>query len=126
MIQQETLLKVIDNSGAKIVKCIKVYGGFKRRTACLGDIISISVQKLRNRFKIKSKVKKGEVFLALIVHTKNRITKKDGSLLFFKKNKICILNKTKKPLATRILGPIPKELRKKKFLKFVSVSSGFI
>jgi len=73
MIQQETILKVADNSGAKTVKCIKVLGGFKKRYAYLGDIIVISVQQLRNKSKVTSKVLKGSVFRALVIRTKNNI-----------------------------------------------------
>ena len=83
MIQQQTILKVTDNSGAKTVKCIKVLNGFKRRFAILGDMIIVSVQKLRNKARLTSKVRKGEVHKAIIVRTKNKTVKKDGTTLFF-------------------------------------------
>lgn len=83
MIQQQTILKVADNSGAKYVKCIKVLGGFKRKTAFLGDLIIVSVQQLRNKSKTTSKVLKGDVYKALILRTKQKVKKKDGTFFFF-------------------------------------------
>ena len=85
MIQQQTILKVADNSGAKTVKCIKVLGGFKRKFAFLGDIIVVSVQQLRNKSKITSKVQQGEVLKALIIRTKKQKKKKTDLLLFLMK-----------------------------------------
>ena len=123
MIQQQTVLKVSDNSGAKLVRCIKVLGGFKRKTAKLGDIIIVSVLKLRNKFKSNSKVKKGEVYKALIIRTKFGYNRKNN-LIYFNENCVCLLNKQDKLISTRIFGPIPKELKKKVMLS--SVSSGFI
>jgi len=126
MIQQETILKVADNSGAKTVKCIKVLGGFKKKYANLGDIIVISVQQLRNKSKSTSKVLKGGVFRALIVRTKKRYKKRDGSVFLLEENAVVLINKQGNPIGTRILGPIPKTLKKKKFMKFVSLSVGLI
>lgn len=126
MIQQESILKVADNSGAKTVKCIKVLGGFKKRYANLGDIIVISVQQLRNKSKNTSKVLKGGVFRALVVRTKKQYRKKDGSLFLLQENAVALINKQGNPIGTRILGPIPKVLKKKKFVKFVSLSVGLI
>ena len=126
MIQQESILKVADNSGAKTVKCIKVLGGFKKRYANLGDIIVISVQQLRNKSKKTSKVLKGGVFRALVIRTKNQYKKKDGSSFLVQENAVVLINKQGNPIGTRILGPIPKLLKKKKFMKFVSLSVGLI
>ena len=126
MIQHQTILKVADNSGAKTVKCIKVLGGFKKRYAKLGDIIVVSVQQLRNKSKKTSKVSKGEVFRALVVRTKKRYRKKDGSSFFLQENAVALINKQGNPIGTRILGPIPKILKKTKFMKFVSLSIGLI
>lgn len=126
MIQQQTILKVADNSGAKTVKCIKVLGGFKKRYANLGDIIVISVQQLRNKSKSTSKVLKGGVFRALVVRTKKRCKKRDGSVFLLEENAVALINKQGNPIGTRILGPIPKTLKKKKFMKFVSLSIGLI
>jgi len=126
MIQQETILKVADNSGAKTVKCIKVLGGFKKRYANLGDVIVVSVRQLRNKSKKTSKVLKGAVFRALVIRTKNNYKKKDGSLFSLQDNSVVLINKQGNPIGTRILGPIPKILKKKKFMKFVSLSVGLI
>lgn len=126
MIQQQTILKVADNSGAKTVKCIKILGGFKKRFGFVGDTIIVSVQKLRNKSKIHSKVKKGEVLRALIIRTKTKIKKKDGSTSFFKNNFVSLMNKQGKPMATRIIGPMSKRLKQEKFMKFASISAGFI
>lgn len=126
MIQQQTILKVADNSGAKTVKCIKVLGGFKRNFAYLGNIIIVSVRQLRNRSKATSKVQKGEIYKALIVRTKTKTKQKDGLTIFFKNNYVSLINKQGNPIATRIIGPIPKSLKKKKFMKFASISAGFV
>jgi large subunit ribosomal protein L14 len=126
MIQQQTILKVADNSGAKTVKCIKVLGGFKKRYANLGDIIVVSVQQLRNKSKKTSKVLKGGVFRALVIRTKTPYKRRDGSAFFLNENSVTLLNKQGNPIGTRILGPIPKTLKKKKFMKFVSLSVGLI
>lgn len=126
MIQQETILKVADNSGAKTVKCIKVLGGFKKIYAKLGDIIVVSVQQLRNKSKSTSKVLKGGVFRALVVRTKKRYKRRDGLLFLFEENAAVLINKQGNPIGTRILGPVPKILKKKKFTKFVSLSIGLI
>jgi len=126
MIQQQTILKVADNSGAKSVKCIKVLGGFNRRFAVLNDIIIVSVQKLRNKARSISKVQKGEVHKAIIIRTKKKITKKDGTVTFFASNAVSLINKQGKPIASRIIGPIPRKLKKRKNLKLITLSSGFI
>ena len=126
MIQQQTLLKVVDNSGAKTVKCIKVLGGYKRKSAFIGDIVIVSVQELRNKFKVNSKVKKGEVLSAIILRTKKSKKRKDGSRFFFGENVVTLMNKQEKSLATRILGPLPIELRKNKLMKVASLAAGFI
>lgn len=126
MIQQQTILKVTDNSGAKTVKCIKILNGFNRRFAVVGDTIIVSIQKLRNKARLTSKVKKGEVHKAVIIRTKNKIVKKDGTVLFFQSNAVSLINKQGKPIASRIIGPLPKILKKKKKIKFVTLSSGFI
>jgi len=126
MIQQQTILKVADNSGAKIVKCIKVLGGLKKRYAYLGDMIVISVQKLRNKSKKTSKVSKGGVFRALVIRTKTRCSKKDGSSFMLQENSVILISRQGNPIGTRVLGPVPKILKKKKFMKFISLSIGLI
>jgi len=126
MIQQQTILKVSDNSGAKTVKCIKILNGFKRRVAVLGNTIIISIQKLRNKSRWTSKVKKGEIYKAVLIRTKSRISKKDGTILYFQSNAVSLINKQGKPIASRIIGPIPKNLKRLKKTKFATLSSGFI
>lgn len=126
MIQHQTILKVADNSGAKTVKCIKVLGGFKKRYASLGDLIVVSVQQLRNKSKKTSKVLRGGVFRALVIRTKTQYAKKDGSSFALNENSVILINKQGNPVGTRILGPMPKILKKKKFMKFVSLSIGLI
>ena len=87
MIQQQTILKVSDNSGAKTVQCIKVLGGFKKKYAKIGDTIIVSVKQLRNKLKETTKVKKKEIYKALIIRTKTKFVKKTGHEFFFKENK---------------------------------------
>jgi len=126
MIQQQTILKVSDNSGAKTVRCIRVLGGFRKKYAKLGDNIIVSVQQLRNKSKNTSRVKKGEVYKALVIRTKVPYKKKDGSQMWFGENSVVLVNKQENPVSTRIIGPLPKLLKKKKFQKFISMSSGLI
>lgn len=125
MIQQRTILRVSDNSGAKKVRCIKVLGGFKRQYARLGDIIVISVLELRNRSKKTSKVKKKEIFKALIIRTKIGRKTSDGMRQFLKANNVALINKQGNPIATRIVGPTPKFL-KKEYRKFTNISAGIV
>ena len=126
MIQQQTTLKVTDNSGAKTVKCIKILNGFNRRSSVLGDTIIVSVQKLRNKSRLTSKVRKGEVHKAVILRTKNKTVKKDGTVMFFQSNAVSLINRQGKPIASRIIGPIPKLIKKRKKLKFATLSTGFV
>ena len=125
MIQQQTILRVADNSGAKYVKCIKVLGGFKRKFAFTGDIIVVSVFRLRNKFKLTSKVKKGEVYKAIVLKTKQNYYTKIGFKDFTSDNSVCLINKQGKPIATRIFGLIPRSLKKHKWIKISSLSTGF-
>lgn len=124
MIQQRTVLKVSDNSGAKTARCLKVLGGFKKKYAKLGDIIVISVQQLRNKSKKTSKVKKKEIYKALIIRTKTKCRKKTGYATFFKENAVSLLNKQGNPIGTRIIGPMSRDLKKKNLQKFISISAG--
>ena len=126
MIQQQTKLNVSDNSGAKIVKCIKVLGGHKKKTSNIGNIIIVSVKELRNKSRKLSKVKKGEVHKALIIKTKSKTFNKDGSIWKFDSNSVCLLNKQNKPIGSRILGPVPKKFKKEKYLKFANISTGTV
>lgn len=126
MIQQQSILRVSDNSGAKTVKCIKILGGFKRKYAKLGDIIVISIQSLRNKYKYTSKVKKKEIYKALIIKTKTKYRKINGFERLFNENSVTLINKQGSPVGTRILEPVTKHLRKKNFQKYISISSGII
>jgi len=117
MIQTESVLDVADNSGAKRVMCIKVFGGSKRRYACVGDLIKITVKEALPR----SKVKKGEVMNAVVVRTKKGVRRSDGSLIRFDDNAVVILNNQMQPVGTRIFGPVTRELRIN-FMKIVSLA----
>jgi large subunit ribosomal protein L14 len=118
MIQQQTRLKVADNSGAKEVMCIKVLGGTRRRYAWLGDVIVASVKEAIPR----SKVKKGDVVKAVVVRTKRTQKRADGTSIRFDENSAVILNNQNEPVGTRIFGPVARELRTKNFMKIVSLA----
>ena len=126
MIQSQTVLNVSDNSGAKKVKCIKILGGFKKRTSSAGEIIIVSIIELRNKSKKISKVKKGEIYKALIIKTKKQVKNKDGSTYFFNQNAVSLINKLNKPLASRIIGPVSKKLKKSKYAKFSNIAQGTV
>ena len=110
MIQTETRLKVADNSGAKLVSCIKVLGGSKRRYASVGDAMP------------NSKVKKGEVVRAVIVRTAKEIRRVDGSHIRFDDNSAVLISQQGEPIGTRIFGPVARELRAKQFMKIISLA----
>lgn len=125
MIQPQTILTVKDNSGAQLVKCIKILGGFKRKFAKIGNIIVISIQKLKNKSKTLTKIKKGEMYRAIIIKTKRQIKKKDGLITVFRENAVSLINKQNNPIGTRIVGSVSKIL-KSKYMKFMTISSGSI
>ena len=114
----QTNLDVADNSGAKKVMCIKVLGGSHRRYAAIGDIIKVSIKDAIPR----GRVKKGEVYNALVVRTKKGVRRADGSLIRFDDNAAVILNAQLQPLGTRIFGPVTRELRSEKFMKIISLA----
>ena len=118
MIQMQSHLFVADNSGARRIQCIKVLGGSKRRFASIGDVIVVSIKDAIPR----AKVKKGEVFKAVIVRTSKEFTRNDGSTIRFDKNAAVLLDKQEEPVATRIFGPVTRELRTKKFMKIISLA----
>lgn len=126
MIQSETLLRVTDNSGAKRVKCIKVLGGFRRKFANLGDLIVVSIRRVKQHKKKKIKVKESEVVHALVVRTKSRLVRQNSTQLQCQENSVVLITNKNKPIATRVLGPVPRELRHSKFMKVASLSAGFI
>ena len=118
MIQMQSNLIVADNSGARKIQCIKVLGGSKRRFASIGDIIVVTIKDAIPR----GKVKKGEIFRAVVVRTKKDFKRTDGTSLKFDKNAAVLLDKQDEPIATRIFGPVTRELRTKKFLKIISLA----
>ena len=118
MIQTESRLDVADNTGAKSVLCIKVLGGSKRRYASVGDIIKVSIKEAAPR----GRVKKGEIYSAVVVRTAKGIRRGDGSLVKFDGNAAVLLNNKLEPIGTRIFGPVTRELRTERFMKIVSLA----
>jgi large subunit ribosomal protein L14 len=118
MIQMQTVLEAADNSGARRVQCIKVLGGSKRRYANVGDIIKVSVKDAIPR----GKVKKGEIYNAVVVRTRKGVRRKDGSLIRFDGNAAVLLNARLEPIGTRIFGPVTRELRTSRFMKIISLA----
>tara|TARA_B100001121_G_C18242049_1_gene413192 strand:+ start:27 stop:395 length:369 start_codon:yes stop_codon:yes gene_type:complete len=118
MIQQETRLKVADNSGAKELLCIKVLGGTRKKYAKLGDLIIVTVKKAIPG----GVIKKGEVTKAVIVRTRKELRRKDGSYIRFDDNAAVLVNENKEPQGTRVFGPVARELREKRFMKILSLA----
>jgi large subunit ribosomal protein L14 len=118
MIQQETLVTVADNSGAKKAKCFKVLGGTRRRYAHLGDVVVCAVKQAIPG----GTVKKGDVVKAVVVRTVKEQRRRDGSYIRFDENAVVIINEKREPIGTRIFGPVARELREKKFMKIVSLA----
>ena len=118
MIQMQSNLNVADNSGARRVQCIKVLGGSKRRYAGVGDIIKISVKEAIPN----SRVKKGDVYQAVVVRTKHGVRRADGSLIRFDSNAAVLLNAQFQPVGTRIFGPVTRELRSERFMRIISLA----
>jgi large subunit ribosomal protein L14 len=118
MIQMQSMLEAADNSGARRLMCIKVLGGSKRRYAGIGDIIKVSIKEAIPR----SKVKKGDVYDAVVVRTKKGVRRPDGSLVRFDGNAVVLLNPKLEPIGTRIFGPVTRELRTARFMKIISLA----
>ena len=118
MIQMQSILQVADNSGAKKVMCIKVLGGSHRRYANIGDVIKVSIKDAIPR----GKVKKGDVYNAVVVRTAKGVRRADGALIKFDNNAAVILNNKLEPIGTRIFGPVTRELRNERFMKIVSLA----
>jgi large subunit ribosomal protein L14 len=118
MIQVETRLKAADNSGAKVLYCIKVLGGSRRRYATVGDIIVVSVKEAIPN----AKVKKGDVLKPVVVRTKKEVRRPDGSYIRFDENSAVLINQAREPIGTRIFGPVARELRAKRFMKIISLA----
>ncbi len=118
MIQMQTVLDAADNSGARRVQCIKVLGGSKRRYANVGDVIKVSVKDAIPR----GKVKKGEIYNAVVVRTRKGVRRPDGSVIRFDGNAAVLLNNRLEPIGTRIFGPVTRELRSGNFMKIISLA----
>jgi large subunit ribosomal protein L14 len=118
MIQMQSNLSVADNSGAKSVMCIKVLGGSHRRYAGIGDVIKVTVKDAIPR----GKVKKGDVYNAVVVRTRHGVRRPDGSLIRFDGNAAVLLNNQLQPIGTRIFGPVTRELRGERFMKIISLA----
>ena len=118
MIQTESRLEVADNTGAREVMCIKVLGGSKRRYASIGDVIKVTVKVAAPR----GRVKKGEIYNAVVVRTAKGVRRPDGSLVRFDGNAAVLLNAKLEPIGTRIFGPVTRELRSERFMKIVSLA----
>ena len=119
MIQMQTNLVVADNSGAKSARCIKVLGGSNHMITGIGDVVIVSITSVIPG----SKVKKGEVARGVVVRTKSKIVRPDGSFIRFDDNAIVLVNKDGEPIATRVFGPVSREVRQKNYLKIVSLAS---
>ena len=122
MIQERSILKTADNSGAKIIRCFRVLGGTRRRYARIGDVIVASVQKAEPR----KAVKKKDIVRAVIVRQKQTIKRPDGSCIRFDENAAVLIDAKKEPRATRIFGPIPREIREKGFEKIVTMAEEIV
>ena len=118
MIQTETRMGVADNSGAKVVSCIKVLGGSRRRYASLGDVIIVTVKEALPH----AKVKKGDVLRAVVVRTSKEVGRQDGTYIKFDDNSAVLINAQREPIGTRIFGPVARELRGKNFMRIVSLA----
>ncbi len=118
MIQMQTVLNAADNSGARRIQCIKVLGGSHRRYASIGDVIKVSIKDANPH----GKVKKGEVYNAVVVRTAKGIRRADGSLIRFDTNAAVLLNNKLEPIGTRIFGPVTRELRNERFMKIISLA----
>ena len=118
MIQMQSMLDAADNSGARRLMCVKVLGGSKRRYANVGDVIKVSIKEAIPR----GKVKKGEVYNAVVVRTRKGVRRNDGSLIRFDGNAAVLLNAQLQPIGTRIFGPVTRELRGLKFMKIISLA----
>ncbi len=118
MVQQESRLRVADNSGAKEVLCIRVLGGTRKRYASLGDTIVVTIKHATP----DGSVKKGEISRAVVVRTRKEVKRKDGSRVCFEDNAVVLINNNNEPKATRILGPVARELRAKNFPKIISLA----
>jgi large subunit ribosomal protein L14 len=122
MIQERSILKVADNSGAKIVRCFRILGGTGRRYAGVGDIVVASVQTAEPR----KPVKKKDIVKVLVVRSKNALRRKDGSYVRFDENAVVLVDAKKEPVATRVFGPLPRELKEKGYEKLMTMAEEIV
>ncbi len=122
MIQERSILKVADNSGAKFVRCFRILGGTRHRYAGVGDIVVASVQSVEPRKPIKKK----DVIKVLVVRTKNAVRRRDGSYVRFDENAVVVIDAKKEPVATRVFGPLPRELKEKGFEKLMTMAEEIV
>ena len=122
MIQERSVIKVADNSGAKVVRCFRILGGTHHRYAGVGDVIVASVQSAEPR----KTVKKKDVVKVMVVRTKNALRRKDGSYVRFDENAVILIDAKKEPVATRIFGPLPRELKEKGFEKLMTMAEEIV
>jgi large subunit ribosomal protein L14 len=122
MIQERSVIKVADNSGAKVVRCFRILGGTHHRYAGVGDVIVASVQSAEPR----KTVKKKDVVKVLVVRTKSALRRKDGSYVRFDENAVVLIDAKKEPTATRIFGPLPRELKEKGFEKLMTMAEEIV
>jgi len=122
MIQERSVIKVADNSGARIVRCFRILGGTRHRYAGVGDVIVASVQSAEPR----KSVKKKDVVKVLVVRTKHALRRKDGSYVRFDENAVVLIDAKKEPVATRIFGPLPRELKEKGFEKLMTMAEEIV
>ena len=118
MIQMQSMLDAADNSGARRLLCVKVLGGSRRRTAAVGDIIRVTVKEAIPR----GRVRKGEIYHAVVVRTRKGVRRPDGSVIRFDRNAAVLLNNQLQPIGTRIFGPVTRELRSERFMKIISLA----
>ena len=118
MIQMQSMLDAADNSGARRLMCVKVLGGSRRRYAWIGDIVKVTVKEAIPR----GKVRKGEMYNAVVVRTRKGVRRPDGSLIRFDRNAVVLLTNQLQPIGTRIFGPVTRELRRERFMKIVSLA----
>ena len=126
MIQKETFLRVVDNSGVKYVKCLQVKRSSKLGCGKIGDILVVSVKSVQKKNPPFNKIKKGDIFYAILIRTKMKLFKTDSQWVTFFDNSVILLNKNFKPVANRVIGPILKSLRQMKLFKLISISSGLV
>jgi large subunit ribosomal protein L14 len=126
MIQKETLLQVVDNSGVRFAKCLQVKKASNLGRGSIGDVVVVSVKRVQKKLKSSNKIKRGDILYGIVVRTKNRFFKMDSEWCLYLQNSIVLINKNGKPIGSRIVGSLPKILRQKKCFKIISLSSGVV